>query len=134
TRDISLAGRILATFADRLPPEQKVSDALYELGELAKSPEANIIKLPNISAPIPQLKAAIAELQTRGYAIPEYPDEPKSADEREAKARYDRVKGSAVNPVLREEIPIVVPLWPSSSTRARPRMRWELGRRTRLRT
>jgi isocitrate dehydrogenase len=102
TRDISLAGRILATFADRLPPEQQVPDALTELGELTHRPEANIIKLPNISASVPQLKAAIAELQSQGYALPEYPDEPKTDEDREIQARYDKVKGSAVNPVLRE--------------------------------
>ena len=102
TRDISLAGRILAAFNDRLPEAQRVNDALAELGELAKRPEANIIKLPNISASIPQLKAAIAELQAAGYALPDYPEEPANDDERDAKRRYDGVKGSAVNPVLRE--------------------------------
>lgn len=102
TRDISLAGRILAAFTDRLPEDQRVTDALAELGALAKRPEANIIKLPNISASIPQLKAAIAELQALGYALPDYPEEPSNDDERDAKRRYDGVKGSAVNPVLRE--------------------------------
>src|ERR1700733_4370333 len=102
TRDISLAGRILAQFPDRLTPEQFTFDALTELGELAKTPEANIIKLPNISASVPQLKAAIKELQDQGYAIPDYPDSPDSDEQRDARARYDRVKGSAVNPVLRE--------------------------------
>ncbi|MDO4607302.1 MAG: NADP-dependent isocitrate dehydrogenase [Bowdeniella nasicola] len=102
TRDISLAGRILAAFADQLPADQQVSDALAELGDLAKKPEANIIKLPNISASIPQLKAAIKELQVQGYALPDYPDAPTSDAEKDAKARYDAVKGSAVNPVLRE--------------------------------
>ncbi|MEZ4442204.1 MAG: NADP-dependent isocitrate dehydrogenase [Polyangiaceae bacterium] len=102
TRDISLAGRILANFPDALREEQKVADALAELGALAQRPEANIIKLPNISASVPQLKAAIAELQGKGYALPDYPEEPKSDEERQVKARYDRVKGSAVNPVLRE--------------------------------
>ncbi|WP_237224623.1 NADP-dependent isocitrate dehydrogenase [Rothia nasisuis] len=102
TRDISLAGRILAQFSDILPPEQQVADALTELGELAKTPEANIIKLPNISASVPQLKAAIAELQAKGYAIPDYPDEVTSEADADVRARYDRVKGSAVNPVLRE--------------------------------
>ena len=102
TRDISLAGRIIANFADKLSAEQRTEDALAELGELAKAPEANIIKLPNISASIPQLKAAILELQKKGYALPNYPDEPKSEEEKDARARYDRVKGSAVNPVLRE--------------------------------
>ncbi|MGF3056960.1 NADP-dependent isocitrate dehydrogenase [Microbacterium sp. YY-01] len=102
TRDISLAGRILAVFPERLTPEQEVGDALSELGQWATRPEANIIKLPNISASIPQLKAAIAELQGKGFDIPNYPDEPSTDDEREARARYDRIKGSAVNPVLRE--------------------------------
>jgi len=102
TRDISLAGRIIASFPDRLAPHQRIDDALAELGELAKTPEANIIKLPNISASIPQLKAAVTELQQKGYALPDYPDEPRSEEEREIRARYDKVKGSAVNPVLRE--------------------------------
>jgi isocitrate dehydrogenase len=102
TRDISLAGRILALFPELLEAEQRVSDSLAELGELAKKPEANIIKLPNISASIPQLKEAIAELQSQGFAIPNYPDEPKTDLEKDYKARYDKVKGSAVNPVLRE--------------------------------
>lgn len=102
TRDISLAGRILAVFPERLSADQKVGDALKELGELAKTPEANIIKLPNISASIPQLKGAIAELQALGFDVPDFPDEPSTDEEREARARYDRVKGSAVNPVLRE--------------------------------
>jgi isocitrate dehydrogenase len=102
TRDISLAGRIIAAFNDRLPADQQVDDALAELGELAKTPDANIIKLPNISASIPQLKAAVKELQDKGYALPDYPDEPGTDDERDARARYDSVKGSAVNPVLRE--------------------------------
>ncbi|WP_151526101.1 NADP-dependent isocitrate dehydrogenase [Serinicoccus kebangsaanensis] len=102
TRDISLAGRILAQFPDRLTDEQRVGDALGELGEMATTPEANIIKLPNISASVPQLKAAIAELQGQGYAIPDYPESPETDEERDARARYDKVKGSAVNPVLRE--------------------------------
>ena len=102
TRDISLAGRILAVFSDLLPEDQKSADALAELGELAKTPAANIIKLPNISASIPQLKAAIAELQQLGFALPDYPDEPATDADRDVRARYDRVKGSAVNPVLRE--------------------------------
>ena len=101
-RDISLAGRILAVFADRLPAEQKTADALAELGALTLQPEANIIKLPNISASIPQLKAAIAELQKRGFALPDYPEVPTNDDEKDIQARYDKVKGSAVNPVLRE--------------------------------
>ena len=102
TRDISLAGRILAQFPDLLRDDQRVSDDLAELGELATKPEANIIKLPNISASIPQLKAAIKELQEKGYDLPDYPDEPRDADEEDVRARYDKVKGSAVNPVLRE--------------------------------
>src|SRR4051812_14334418 len=102
TRDISLAGRIIALFPERLTEDQRLDDALAELGELAKQPEANIIKLPNISASIPQLKAAVRELQEQGYDLPAYPDDPKTDEEREARARYDRVKGSAVNPVLRE--------------------------------
>ena len=102
TRDISLAGRILAVFPDALTPEQRESDGLAELGELVKTPEANVIKLPNISASIPQMKAAIAELQANGYALPDYPDEPANAEEEKIKATYDSVKGSAVNPVLRE--------------------------------
>jgi isocitrate dehydrogenase len=102
TRDISLAARILAQFADRLPEDQRVSDDLAELGDLAKTPEANIVKLPNISASIPQLKAAIAELQEQGFALPDYPDSPQSEEDEDARTRYDKVKGSAVNPVLRE--------------------------------
>ncbi|AWN26118.1 NADP-dependent isocitrate dehydrogenase [Streptomyces sp. NEAU-S7GS2] len=102
TRDISLAGRIIASFPEHLEEGQRIDDALAELGELAKTPEANIIKLPNISASIPQLKAAIAELQEQGYALPAYPDDPKTDEERDIRARYDKVKGSAVNPVLRE--------------------------------
>ncbi|MDX1752254.1 MAG: NADP-dependent isocitrate dehydrogenase [Salinimicrobium sediminis] len=102
TRDISLAGRILSQFPERLKADQQISDDLAELGELAKQPEANIIKLPNISASIPQLKAAIEELQKKGYDLPNYPDEPKTEEEKEIQAKYDKVKGSAVNPVLRE--------------------------------
>jgi isocitrate dehydrogenase len=101
-RDISLAGRVLAVFPDYLTPEQKQPDALAELGELAKTPEANIIKLPNISASMPQLVSTIKELQSQGYKLPDYPETPKDDKEREIKARYDKVKGSAVNPVLRE--------------------------------
>jgi isocitrate dehydrogenase len=101
-RDISLSGRILAAFSDRLPEHQRVPDALAELGQLALTPDANIIKLPNISASIPQMKAAIAELQAKGYALPDHPDDPRTDEEREVRARYDRVKGSAVNPVLRQ--------------------------------
>jgi isocitrate dehydrogenase len=102
TRDISLAGRILAVFPEYLREDQRIPDALAELGELAKKPEANIIKLPNISASIPQLKAAVAELQAQGYELPNYPDDPKTDEERDIRARFDKVKGSAVNPVLRE--------------------------------
>jgi isocitrate dehydrogenase len=102
TRDISLAARILASFADLLPEDQQVSDDLAELGDLAKTPEANIVKLPNISASIPQLKAAIAELQEQGFALPDFPDNPQTDEDNDARARYDKVKGSAVNPVLRE--------------------------------
>lgn len=102
TRDISLSGRILSQFPDYLTEDQRVNDALQELGELAKTPEANIIKLPNISASIPQLKAAIKELQEKGYALPDYPSDAQTDEEKDIKARYDRVKGSAVNPVLRE--------------------------------
>jgi isocitrate dehydrogenase len=102
TRDISLAGRILALFPEALTPEQRQSDDLAYLGELATTREANIIKLPNISASTPQLKAAIKELQSQGYALPDYPDEPKTDAEKDVRARYDKVKGSAVNPVLRE--------------------------------
>jgi len=102
TRDISLAGRILANFSDCLTPEQQVGDALAELGRLAKTPEANIIKLPNISASVPQLKAAISELQEKGFSVPDYPEEPSNDSEREIQSRYNKVKGSAVNPVLRE--------------------------------
>ncbi|EOW6614479.1 NADP-dependent isocitrate dehydrogenase [Vibrio fluvialis] len=102
TRDISLAGRILANFPEHLKEEQRIGDALAELGELAQTPEANIIKLPNISASIPQLKAAIKELQDKGYALPNYPEEPSTYEEEAIKATYDKIKGSAVNPVLRE--------------------------------
>ena len=102
TRDISLAGRILSQFSDYLSEEQRVDDALAELGKLAQTPEANIIKLPNISASVPQMKAAIAELQSQGYALPDYPGSPSTDEEKDVRARYDAVKGSAVNPVLRE--------------------------------
>jgi isocitrate dehydrogenase len=102
TRDISLAGRILAQFPEQLTDDQRVGDALAELGELATTPAANIIKLPNISASVPQLKAAITELQGAGYAIPDYPEDPRTDAEKDVRARYDKIKGSAVNPVLRE--------------------------------
>ena len=101
-RDISLSGRIIAVFPEHLSEDQRIGDALAELGQLAKTPEANIIKLPNISASMPQLKAAIAELQAKGYNLPNYPDAPTTDDERAIKSRYDKIKGSAVNPVLRE--------------------------------
>ena len=101
-RDISLAGRILANFPEFLTPEQRLDDALAELGALTQHPEANIIKLPNVSASLPQLEAAIAELQSKGFALPDYPEEPKNDAERDIQARYGKVKGSAVNPVLRE--------------------------------
>ncbi|MFT4549910.1 MAG: isocitrate dehydrogenase, partial [Verrucomicrobiales bacterium] len=102
TRDISLAGRIIANFPEALNEDQRIEDALAELGALAKLPEANIIKLPNISASVPQMNAAIAELQSQGYDLPDYPEEAKTDAEKDAKARYDKIKGSAVNPVLRE--------------------------------
>ena len=102
TKDISLAGRIIATFPEFLKEDQRIADDLSELGELAKNPDANIIKLPNISASVPQLKEAIEELQKKGYALPNYPDEPKTDSEKQIKLRYDKIKGSAVNPVLRE--------------------------------
>jgi len=102
TKDISLAGRILAQFSDKLKPEQRQPDDLALLGELVEKPEANVIKLPNISASLPQIKGAIAELQSQGYAVPDYPEDPKNDEEREIKAKYDKVKGSAVNPVLRQ--------------------------------
>lgn len=102
TRDISLAARILSQFPDFLQDDQKVSDDLAELGTLATQPEANIIKLPNVSASVLQLKAAIKELQGQGFALPDYPDDPKDAHEKDIQSRYDKTKGSAVNPVLRE--------------------------------
>src|SRR4249919_2984666 len=154
TRDISLAGRILSQFADMLPANQRISDDLAELGALATTPEANIIKLPNISASVPQLKAAIKELQAQGYALPNYPDEPKDEREADFKARYDRVKGSAVNPVLREgnsdrraplsvkqyarKHPHRLPTCPcdagACSTRASTRIAWASGQAIRSRT
>jgi isocitrate dehydrogenase len=102
TRDISLAARILANFPDFLNPDQRVNDALTELGELAKMPEANIIKLPNISASVPQLNDAIKELQAKGFAIPDYPEDPTTAQDKSIQTTYNKIKGSAVNPVLRE--------------------------------
>jgi isocitrate dehydrogenase len=102
TRDISLAGRIIALFPEALKDNQRIADDLGELGQLANTPEANIIKLPNISASMPQLKAAIKELQQQGYALPDYPETVTCDADKDAKARYDKVKGSAVNPVLRE--------------------------------
>lgn len=102
TRDISLSGRIIANFPEFLKPEQQINDDLAELGLIATTPEANIVKLPNISASVPQLKAAIKELQAQGYALPDYPEEPKTEEEKSIKAKYDKIKGSAVNPVLRE--------------------------------
>lgn len=101
-KDISLAGRIVANLPEYLSEDQQIPDVLAELGKLAKKPEANIIKLPNISASLPQLKGAIKELQSKGYALPDYPEEPQTEEEKKIKAVYDRVKGSAVNPVLRE--------------------------------
>src|SRR5439155_13474569 len=101
TRDISLAGRIIASFPESLKPEQRIGDALSELGALTLRPEANIIKLPNISASVPQVKEAISELQQQGYSVPDYPDAPKTDEEKAIRARYGRVLGSAVNPVLR---------------------------------
>ena len=102
TADISLTGRILALFPEYLTEAQRVPDALAQLGELVKQPEANVIKLPNISASVPQLTAAIAELQAQGYALPDYPTDPQTDEEKSVRERYDRIKGSAVNPVLRE--------------------------------
>ena len=102
TRDLSLAGRILANFSDILPESQKHSDDLAYLGELVQKPEANVIKLPNISASIPQLKSAVAELKAQGYMIPDYPEDPRTDTERNIQAIFDKIKGSAVNPVLRE--------------------------------
>ena len=102
TRDISLAGRIIAQFPDRLSDDQRQADDLAELGELATKPEANIIKLPNVSASVPQLKAAVKELQEQGYDLPDYPENPQSDEDKDIRARYGKVMGSAVNPVLRE--------------------------------
>lgn len=102
TSDISLSGRILAAFPEYLTEAQRVPDALAELGELVKQPDANVIKLPNISASVPQLTAAIKELQAKGFAVPDYPADPQTDEEKAVRERYDRIKGSAVNPVLRE--------------------------------
>src|SRR6056300_61165 len=102
TKDISLAGRIIATFSEYLTADQRQSDDLAELGQLVKTPDANVIKLPNISASVPQLVAAVKELQSQGYALPDYPEEPKTDEEKAIRAKYDTIKGSAVNPVLRE--------------------------------
>src|SRR5699024_6525278 len=102
TRHLSLAGRTVAALSALLPEAPREGDALAELGELAKTPEANIIKLPNISASVPQLKAAVAELQAQGIDLPDYPESPSTEEEKDIRARYDSVKGSAVNPVLRE--------------------------------
>lgn len=102
TRDISLSGRIISSFPEYLKPEQQINDDLAELGKIATTPEANIVKLPNVSASVPQLKAAIKELQSQGYALPDYPEEPKTEEEKNVKSKYDKIKGSAVNPVLRE--------------------------------
>lgn len=102
TSDISLSGRILAAFPEYLTEAQRVPDALTELGELVKQPDANVIKLPNISASVPQLTAAIKELQSKGFAVPDYPADPQTDEEKAVRERYDRIKGSAVNPVLRE--------------------------------
>src|SRR5690606_20760913 len=102
TRDISLAARVLSSFPESLRADQQVADHLAELGKLATTPEANIIKLPNISASVPQLKATIKELQEQGFAIPDYPEAPSTDAEKDVRARYDKTKGSAVNPVLRE--------------------------------
>ena len=101
-RDISLAGRVLSAFPESLTPEQRVSDDLAELGQLVTQPDANVIKLPNVSASVPQLKAVIEELQAKGFAVPDYSDDPTTPAEIEAQSRYDKIKGSAVNPVLRE--------------------------------
>ncbi len=130
-RDISLAGRILANFPEFLKDKQKIGDALTELGQLANTPEANIIKLPNISASVIQLKEAIAELQSHGFAVPNYPEEPQNDEEKNIKAKYSKVLGSAVNPVLREgnSGPVVhrkrLKITPNKTLTA-----WELGLQT----
>ena len=129
TRDISLAGRIIAVFPDYLEESQKLGDALAELGALAVKPEANIIKLPNISASMPQLKAAIKELQAQGYKLPDYPDSPANDAERDVKARYDKVKGSAVNPCCAKATPTVARRCRSRTTPASTPQDGRLGRR-----
>ena len=134
-RDISLAGRILAQFPDRLDDGQRVADALAELGELAHEPEANIIKLPNISASVPQLKAAIEELQGQGFDIPDYPEDPADDEQRDVRARYDKVKGSAVNPVLRQgNSDRRAPASVKAVRAPAPALDGRAGRRTRART
>lgn len=130
TRDISLSGRILALFPDYLKDDQKEADHLAELGQLATTPDANIIKLPNISASVPQLKAAIKELQDQGFALPNYPDVPTDDVSRDIKARYDKVKGSAVNPVLREGNSTAARRCRSRTTPASTRIAWASGPRT----
>ncbi len=130
TKDISLAGRILATFSDHLGENQRQPDDLAELGKLVKTPQANVIKLPNISASVPQLQAAIRELQAQGYPVPNYPETPANDAERDVRARYDAIKGSAVNPVLREAIPTVALPPPSRNSHRPTRTAWARGRRT----
>lgn len=134
TRDISLAGRIIAAFPEALTPEQKISDDLTELGQLTLRPEANIIKLPNISASVPQLKAAVAELQAQGYKLPNYPDEAGNDAEKDVKTRYDKIKGSAVNPVMREGNSTAARRCRSRATPASTRTRWVPGPPIRSRT
>ena len=122
-----MSGRILSSFPEFLHQSQQISDDLAELGELAKLPEANIIKLPNISASIPQMKAAIAELQEKGFNVPSYPEEPKNEEDRQIQSRYDKIKGSAVNPVLREGNSIVAPQQQLSSMRKTTHTTWVSG-------
>jgi isocitrate dehydrogenase len=131
--DISVAGRILAAFPDRLTPEQRVKDELAELGELAQTPGANMIKLPNVSASIPQLNAAIAELQGKGYAVPDYPAEPSTAEEKAVAAAYGKVLGSAVNPVLREgnsDRRVAAPVKAYAQKNPHKLMEWPAGSKT----
>ena len=125
--DISLAGRILARFPEYLEEEQRVEDALENLGRLVQESHANVMKLPNISASIPQIHACIAELQSKGYNVPNYPEEPSTDEERMIKGRYDKIKGSAVNPVLREEIRIGERQKRSKDTPKPIRTRWGRG-------